>query len=365
MSHIQLASFLIILIVIAHSVFAITVTNNDLKDIVIDTNTSLYKLVSYITSPKKKRSTQAVEPIKDPSMSHIQLASFLIILIVIAHSVFAQLSDACVTNFGKFGKCVGVEQCPAAIKLIAQRKHPQLCKFDKTHPIVCCEVVKNNYSKPQRGEIARTAKQKCFEYITISTPTTTTTTTTTMAPGGTFIPLKIPIILSGVNANPLEFPHMVLLGYGGEDNIQWKCGGSIISDKFILTAAHCVYSQLGAVTYIGVGVHQISLIGFQRFKVKTLYQHPDYNPPHKYNDIALIEIDGQINFTPLGIRPACLQIEKEMADDVFIATGWGAVENGGDNSDVLQKVNLMFLSQPVGEPWKMAEITAMSCKKLI
>lgn len=67
-------------------------TNNDLKDIVIDTNTSLYKLVSYITSPKKKRSTQAVEPIKDPSMSHIQLASFLIILIVIAHSVFAQLS---------------------------------------------------------------------------------------------------------------------------------------------------------------------------------------------------------------------------------------------------------------------------------
>lgn len=89
-----------------------------------------------------------------------------------------------------------------------------------------------------------------------------------------------------------------------------------------------------------MGVHQISLIGFQRFKVKTLYQHPDYNPPHKYNDIALIEIDGQINFTPLGIRPACLQIEKEMADDVFIATGWGAVENGGDNSDVLQKVNL-------------------------
>lgn len=40
-----------------------------------------------------------------------------------------------------------------------------------------------------------------------------------------------------------QFPHMAALGYQkAEDPIQWECGGTLISEYFIMTAAHCLQS---------------------------------------------------------------------------------------------------------------------------
>jgi hypothetical protein len=44
--------------------------------------------------------------------------------------------------------------------------------------------------------------------------------------------------LGGREAMPYEFPHQALLGYGNDNNnVFWKCGGSLVSRNFILTGS--------------------------------------------------------------------------------------------------------------------------------
>lgn len=61
------------------------------------------------------------------------------------------------------------------------------------------------------------------------------------------IPLLGFNILGGVPTQLGEFPHMAALGYPNQDQpdleYEFDCGGSIISDMYILTAAHCVTSR--------------------------------------------------------------------------------------------------------------------------
>lgn len=108
------------------------------------------------------------------------------------------------------------------------------------------------------------------------------------------------------------------LTYSGNKR-DFSCGGSIINERYILTAAHCV-TGLGGRSLVGVrvGEHDISTVkdcepsnGFtpgycappvQDFAIKKVIPHPGYvgtRPARNLelqNDIALIRIDGKINF---------------------------------------------------------------------
>lgn len=158
-----------------------------------------------------------------------------------------------------------------------------------------------------------------------------------------------PLIVGGENASAREFPHMARIGYGDESNIEWLCGGSLISERFILSAAHCtepIPDELAS--WANLGDLDTSTEDDEAdpvtIPIVEWFNHPDYEG--YYNDIALYKLERN---APLGIyiRPICLNTDPKLipylrglTQPKSIGSGWGVTKWKGRRSSLLQKVEL-------------------------
>ena len=108
-------------------------------------------------------------------------------------------------------------------------------------------------------------------------------------------------VVGGTSADEHEFPYAISLGrwMGKDHGFRHICGGSLIEDDWVVTAAHCVHSQLDARHYIVVvGMHnKTGSTPVQQFlRVKNLFMHESFNMKHFRNDIALLQVRNLIPF---------------------------------------------------------------------
>jgi secreted trypsin-like serine protease len=164
---------------------------------------------------------------------------------------------------------------------------------------------------------------------------------------------SVPLIVGGTKAARSEFPHMTAIGWSQWDgSIEWQCGGSIISEYWILSAGHCKVIGRASPDVVRVGTHRLSRpkSGYADFQITELLTPPEpqnYVASSRYNDIMLIRVDRQMHFHK-NLRPACLWHEPRIDSSTALVSGWGKQEfSDTKGTDDLLKVSLNIYDNAV------------------
>ncbi|XP_055626194.1 chymotrypsin-1-like [Toxorhynchites rutilus septentrionalis] len=146
-------------------------------------------------------------------------------------------------------------------------------------------------------------------------------------------------VVGGHEAANGSAPHQVSLQLKGFGHI---CGGAIISNRWILTAAHCVDGETPGEINVLVGTNSLKE-GGQLYESEKFIQHKQYNDPQFSNDIALIRLKSELQ---LAANVSIIEYsEREIGANLSVKlTGWGRTSMGGPIPTQLQTIDLKTLS---------------------
>lgn len=158
-----------------------------------------------------------------------------------------------------------------------------------------------------------------------------------------------------------SYPWMAVLRYSKDSELIDGCGGSLINERYILTAAHCLKTSSSLQIHsVVLGEHtkgqpidcniyhdskgneierdcaeEVQVFGIESFEI-----HQDYNRPKFSNDIGLIRLDKDVTMTD-HIKPICLPVTADLQKKVFenyVVTGWGTTEDQTGSNILLEAV---------------------------
>ncbi|XP_076064656.1 uncharacterized protein LOC143038876 [Oratosquilla oratoria] len=147
----------------------------------------------------------------------------------------------------------------------------------------------------------------------------------------TFLLDNLAKIVGGLTHNRFDAPWLVSLLLKEKSTVKHNCGGVIIAEDYVLTAAHC-FKNYGRQNYVlRVGEYSLTSREDEQedFNIEKLYVHDEYDTTVEYNnDIALLKVQRRngrgIRFGRT-VQPACLpqQEDSHVGQSSCIIAGWG------------------------------------------
>ncbi|XP_035223131.1 trypsin-1-like isoform X2 [Stegodyphus dumicola] len=152
-------------------------------------------------------------------------------------------------------------------------------------------------------------------------------------------------IVGGRNALDGEFPWQVSLRFTNSFIPPTHiCGGTILNQRWIITAAHCVDKRAVENFVVVVGIKNQGAKNVVSLLVDKIRVHEKFDPETFLNDIAVLRVKKPILLSSY-VNGICLPPVDQNVTGFATATGWGDTQEGGNMSNLLKAVELPLIPQ--------------------
>ncbi|XP_067252998.1 complement factor D-like [Chanodichthys erythropterus] len=161
-------------------------------------------------------------------------------------------------------------------------------------------------------------------------------------------------IVNGTEAKPHSRPYMVSL----QKNREHICGGFLISDQFVLTAAHCWNGK--EVLTVVVGAHDLrNSKSSNRIDVLSYKPHPNFTFSSTQNDIMLLGLQEKVELNNVKWISLPKKGEDVATDTVCSVAGWGSQTINGEPTNRLMEANVYIMNNTeCGNKWGTFQFSA-------
>nr|XP_053651067.1 clotting factor B-like [Cherax quadricarinatus] len=242
------------------------------------------------------------------------------------------IEGSCTLATGVRGRCVEVRQCPTVLRTYRQSR-PLVCVSPGEAKVVCCPASNLQLLQDISAPIVNfQCGQNIYQPFKLYTesvgpirflrPESINKTVLNKISSGDDpqrrpgVPLAAlndpkvfqlrpgPIlgalrVLGGVTALKNNWPWMALLGEKNGKEIRWFYAGVLISDRWVLSALHCV-----------LATNDNDGAAHEDFSIVDIIPHPEYFHPQAYHDVVLLKLDHKVKLKPF-INPVCLPWGRE------------------------------------------------------